>query len=482
MEQETNSNSSFGNWTEEKKKLDAEKTAHPELFERPVLIDDDAILESIGIDPAIFGARLLGHIKLFAEDFIVEETDKQNTTHTIDDGPFVKTGESLVAEEIRTVWADVVKMGVDTLEVVNECATHLGIDKKAIGFAGIKDKHALTSQALTFRGIDPRRLEALNAHNFFFKNVALGKGALQVGDLLGNRFTIYIRTQKKSDEAKLTESLRDLEEQGFWNFFYIQRFGVPRLISHKLGLLILQGKYEEAVKAAITSPGEREIPYFRNFRTTLATQWGNWNVMHTSIMPLEYSFRNEKKMVTYLLNHPKDFIGALNQIPEQIKLWVYAYGSYLFNTTLSQLITKGDEVPFSLPLALSGDPRAKEFYGAFFEAHDIKHPFPALRNFPHIQRPEKDIEVLKKFTLHGVRVIDGGVILDFFLEKASYATTFLSHIFTLSSGLPLPAKISTDEIDTKLLLGTGTIAPLKEKRFNNVFAMRLEKPVETDEI
>jgi len=468
---------SFDSWQKEKEYLDREKAKNPELFTRSPLIDDDQILQSIGIEPEIFGARPLGHIKLFPEDFIVEEIGTDGNHYLIDDRPLMRDVAPEPNQEIRTVWAQMVKMGLDTIEVVNELAPRLGLDKKFIGMAGIKDKHALTAQLLSFRGIAPEKLAEISATNFFLKNIYIGKGALQVGDLAGNRFTIFVRTQEAIDDEKIASRLRDLEENGFWNFFYLQRFGVPRLISHKLGLLILQGRFEDTVKAAICHTGNREIAYTQNFRKSLLPFWGNWTGLLQKTEPLAYTFRNERKMLKYLADYPKDFSGALNQIPEQIKLWVYAYGSFLFNKTLARLIRAGEYVPFELPLALSGNPWANEIYGEYFSSHKISPPFSMLKNFPYVQKPNKNIEVLKKFVLNGVKVVPGGVILDFSLEKASYATTFLSHFFTLSSGQPLPQGISIEEIDAKSLLGAGTIKHLKEGRFKELFEMRKNQPI-----
>lgn len=474
---------SFGLWQKEKDFLAREKEKQPELFLRPPLIDDAAVLQSVGIDPVVFGTRQLGHIKLFPEDFIVEEVGKDKTLHTVDD--LDASGfHAAPGEDARTVWVDAVKMGIDTIEVVNELSRRLGIEKKQIGFAGIKDKYALTSQPLSIRGSNGESCRSIRASNFFLKNILAGKGALQPGDLSGNRFTILVRTPEALDSATMEERLKDIKEQGFWNFFYLQRFGVPRLASHKLGLLILQGKYEDAVRVFLSVSSVRELPYFRMFRERVVSRWGRWEDMLQMLDALPYSFRNEQIVVKYLITHPSDFNGALNQLPEQVKLWVYAYASYCFNKVLSSFIKKGDEVPFELPLALSSDPRAKEYYGAFFEAHGIQPPFPALKPFPYVQKLGKNIETLKKFTLYGTKIVPQGVVTDFFLEKASYATTFLSHLFVLSSGQPVPHGISIEEIDAKVVLGTGTIGPLKTGKFKELFEMRKETDIlkaETEE-
>ncbi len=473
----------------EKDFLEREKLRHPELFHKKVSVDDDALLVNIGIEGA-FGPRERGHIKLFPEDFIVEEISKENNLVSIEDGPIFSArggstfgGEGgsneppVTDEKQKTVWFEVVKMGVDTIEVQNELSRILGLERKFIGAAGIKDKFALTSQAVSVRGSSAEECGKVAAPNFFLKNIRVGKGALQIGDLSGNRFTIFVRVRDRVDQARFEESVRDLEEQGFWNFFYLQRFGTPRLISHKLGLLILQGQFEETVKASLTYASEREVPYFQNFRRSMLEYWGDWEKLLLETEVLSYSFDTERRMITHLHANPGDFVGALNCVPEQIKLWVYAYASYLFNKTLSRMIQSGEDVPFTLPLALGRDPRIGELYGRFFQMHHIAPPFAALKNFPFVQKAEKEIETLKKFIFNGFYLVDGGVVLDFSLEKASYATTFLSHLFVLSSGQPVPKRISIEEVDSKAILGTGTIKPLREGRFKNLFEMRKSNPI-----
>ena len=473
MVKEKSQSAGFDGRKKEKEFLDVERIRAPEQFLRMLFQENDSVLAKVGID-VVFGERTPGHLKLYPEDFIVEEVSKDGVLHPIDGGPYEIPTVS-PEEEVRTLWADLVKMGIDSFEAVAELSRSFEIDRVKIGIAGIKDKHAITSQSVSFRGMRPEALENFRAPNFFLKNISVGKGALQIGDLAGNRFTIFVRTAGQVSEAWLEEKLADIEENGFWNFFYLQRFGTPRLLSHKLGLLILQGRFEEAVKMSVLESSEYEIPYFRNFHHELASLWGSWPRLLEKLSVLPYSFKTERKMIVHLCGYPDDFAGALNTVPEQVKLWIYAYASFLFNVTLSRLIAHGEEVPYSLPLALSGDSRTHDVYKEFFDAHGIRPPFQALKNFPYVQRMEKDVEVLKKMKLYGRKIVEGGVILDFFLEKGSYATTFLSHLFVLSSGEPVLPGISAKEIDSKMFLGTGSIAALKENEFRELFVVREKK-------
>lgn len=457
----------------EQRFLESERLARPELFVYPLAVDDDKTLERIGIG-GIFGTRPLGHLKLFPEDFVVEEIAKDGIVHTINPAAKHTLDTPLDKERTpgKTIWVTLVKMGESTIEVAGELRARLGIDKKQISYAGIKDNRAITAQSISIRGITEEQLRATRAPHFFLKDIFSGKGALQVGELEGNRFSIFIRTHGTIERASLATALEKLSERGFWNFFYTQRFGTPRLISHVQGRLILQGRYEEAIKASLTMSGFREISYFRALREELGCEWGNWDILLKKLEPLSYSFLNERKMITHLADRPGDFIGALHTTPDQVKLWVYAYSSFLFNKKLSRLVNTGAEVPRELPTAIGSDPAALEWYGDMFRTDDIRSPFIPLRNFPFIQRSAKGVETAKMVKLHGWEIIDEGVALDFSLDKGCYATTLLAHLFMLSSGQPVPEGISFDEIDIKKILGTGTIAELRQNEFKEMFEER----------
>ncbi|MDP3772471.1 MAG: tRNA pseudouridine(13) synthase TruD [bacterium] len=452
--------------------LKSERARRPELFIYPLAIDDEKTLEHIGIEH-IFGERPSGHLKIFPEDFIVEEIAKDGTISTINPAAedTVDTPRDLGTPG-KTVWATLVKIGEDTVEVVNELGARLNIDKKQIGYAGIKDKYAITAQQISIRNVAEEQLRAVRVPHFFLKDIFSGKGALQVGNLEGNRFSIFIRTVEHSERASIATTLAILAKQGFWNFFYTQRFGTPRLISHIQGRLVLQGRYEEAIKTSLTMPSVREIPYFRALREELAGAWGEWDTLLKKLEQFPYSFRNEQKIITHLADRPGDFIGALHRIPDQVKLWVYAYTSFLFNKKLSSLITTEAEVPRELPLATESTPDAWRWYEDILRADGIRPPFIPLRNFPFIQRPARGIETAKGVKLNGWEITDQGVALDFSLDKGCYATTFLAHLFMLSSGQPVPEGVSLDEIDTKKILGTGTIAELRHSNFKKVFEER----------
>lgn len=465
----------------EKERLlfEQERARVPHLFKRDPMIDNDLLLQWIGIE-GLSQNRPFGYLRFFPQDFIVEEIAPDKSLHTIDMGPLIDhlDGEGL------TYYADLVKIGISTLAIKDQLAELLGIDQKHIGFAGIKDRLAITSQRISIRGllsetypeiIHEKQFETINEENFFLKNIKRGKGAVANGDLKGNRFIIVVRLQKplqKEQKNNIKQELNNIKQQGFWNFFSFQRFGTPRLLSHWLGLLLLKQQYKEVIKNFVTYESVRELPYFMELRQQLASQWGNWRLIKERIDCFPYHFQLECQLIDHLAEKPDDFLGALQTIPDQIRLWLYAYDSYLFNRLLSKLIKQGD-APTELPLITSFNPNDWKPYHDFLDGDEVILPSRVYKDFPFVRVESRMWPTLQSVDFHSGIFRDRFAILAFTLPKGSYATTFLMNFFTLASGLPVIENIPTESIDAKEILKMGTLAPTLE-RFKTVLERRAQ--------
>lgn len=460
----------FSAWQRQNQFLDGEKLKNPTLFKRAPILDTPEILKIIGIE--IFDKnRPVVYLRLWPQDFIVEEISNDGRIHTID----YLEDSSFVESEGQTIYADLVKIGMSTFDVVEEIEKTSGIDRKLIGYAGIKDRDAITSQWLSFRNTSIDTIKSINSPSFFLKNIHQGKGVIQVGNLEGNQFTLVLRGTEDFDISNIEASFKSYEKDGFWNFFYSQRFGTPRLVSHYLGLLLLKKDYEQVLKVLFTFQFNSEIDYYLNLRKTMSTKWGDWPAIYKLLEPLGYSFRRELKILTYLINKPSDFLGALRLFSDQVQFWIFAYVSYLFNRKLSELIKQG-EVPDQLPLFLSRNPSDWAVYKKLTDADDVKMPSPVFRDFPLIQIRDRTINTRQKFKFHGFNLVVGNPkigVISFTLPKGSYATTLLAHLFTVSSSIPVLPGIDPDVIDSKKILGNGSVEPLTVL-FKNVINSKLE--------
>ncbi|MDX1608207.1 MAG: tRNA pseudouridine(13) synthase TruD, partial [Candidatus Spechtbacterales bacterium] len=151
--------------------LNSEKKKHPELFEfGEPFVESDEVLKSIGIEDVFKSARPKAYLKLWPQDFVVEEVAKDKTLRTVDRGSKRKEGVEL-SEEDATVYATLVKAGRSTFEIVDDMSKELNVERKRIGYAGIKDKQALTSQLISFRETDYKAVEALDIPGVFLKDI-----------------------------------------------------------------------------------------------------------------------------------------------------------------------------------------------------------------------------------------------------------------------------------------------------------------------
>lgn len=449
--------------------FEAERKRVPELFVRAPMVDDAETLRSIGIEDIAAG-RPSAYLRLMPQDFIVEEIDREGAVYPVKP----PSGAPPIDGEGSTYFADLIKVGISTLEAKSQLAHALGVDEKNIGYAGIKDRLALTSQQISIRGIsDPQRLLSLHEDNFFLNDIRRGKGVVANGELKGNRFTITLRLAETLTDAQwetLEQKVAVAKMDGFWNFFYLQRFGTPRLISHMLGRLLLLGQYEETVRMFLTHIGARELPYFTDLRKSIAGKWGDWKAIREIVDRFPYHFSIERAFVSHLADHPGDFLGALREVPDQVRLWFYAYDSFLFNKKLSTLIRSG-EVPLSLPFLTSFNPLDWKPYEEYLKEDGIALPARSWRDFPFVRVESRQCATIQDIEIHGT-VFDRQIaVISFSLPKGSYATSFLMDLFSLSSGLPALPGISNEAVDAKMALGEGTLDPILE-RFKTVLDQR----------
>lgn len=452
-----NNETNYQLWQKELVFLEELRRKKPELFESHQIISSQTLFKFIGIEamPANLG---LGYYRFFPQDFVVEEITPDGSLCTVEPE---KTSKLPQGEEKRTLYCHLVKVGIYTLEALDRLVKALGIERNSIGYAGIKDAVAVTSQRISLRKVDYEKAASLAVPGLFLKNFTYGKGAVSVGELKGNRFTIFIRTEEPVEQTRLADKLETMSREGFLNYYGVQRFG-SRFSAHVFGRKIMQGDYGAALKSFLIATNESESRYVNQIRLAAEKIFGNWEEMLRQFQSLPYSFRYEIKLLEALKERPDDIVGALKNIPEQIRLWVYAYVSYLFNKKISYFYNNHLSIPPDLPLVLSHDREDQEIYREFLEKDNTVNFLGNLKPFYFIRPAKRKVFTLIKPLIHAYQVTEEGVVISFSLAKASYATTFLSYLFTLTSGLPVPPWVKTKERDILSLVNHGSIEPVKK--------------------
>ena len=94
-----------------------------------------------------------------------------------------------------------------------------------IGHAGLKDKHATTTQYLSIPLKFSKSFERLRHPRIKILESFRGKEKLSIGDLKGNNFFIRLHDVSPESARNLAEVLDDIMRHGMPNYFGYQRFG-----------------------------------------------------------------------------------------------------------------------------------------------------------------------------------------------------------------------------------------------------------------
>ncbi len=257
-----------------------------------------------------------------------------------DDFQVTEVVEELGYEGGRYLVLDVETTNWDTHHLIREMARRLCISQKRFGWAGTKDKKAVTTQRISIMNLDESALSRINLPDLKIKVLGKTNRAVGLGDLLGNRFRITIRDLRCSDPAtRLAAITSEMEVHGgVPNYFGIQRFGDRRPVTHKVGEALVRGKIEEAalIFLALSFPGELE-------RTRAAREklWETRDIPAALKEFPEY-LHYELAMLNYLVEHPCDYAHSFDVLSVNLKrLFVHAYQSYLFNRILSRRMAAG---------------------------------------------------------------------------------------------------------------------------------------------
>lgn len=443
-------------WLAEQASVKRLRTEQPDQYERVGDFRHQDLLRHIGIT-TIPDNLPTGYIRFRPEDFIVEELDQAGRVATIE-----PTGAPLVDHtDHRTLYCQLVKIGIATPEALERLALALRIDRRQIGYAGLKDGGAVTSQNISLRGVTAEQASAVQVDNVILKNFRYGAGAVSTGELRGNRFTLTIRTPEPIAQTDLDNQVQQISA-GVLNYFGPQRFG-NRWLSHYFGRTILQGQYDQTIKSFLTDTNASERKYIAAIRTAVGEHYGDWAFAAAQYGQYPYTFQHELAVVHHLQQHPDDWVGALTAIQEQTRLWVYAYTSWLVNQTISDLITNQQPIPNALPIPLSTQPADVAPYRGLLDVDQIPERLTThLRPLPFIRPQTRYVQTRIRPVMHGALTIPVGIILSFDLPAGAYATTVLMNLLTIESGQPAPAWLKADDVDAKQLLGTGSIAELKQ--------------------
>jgi len=192
----------------------------------------------------------------------------------------------------RFLYFKVKKKNRNTMDVIKQLAKFLNLKTKDIGFAGSKDKHALTEQYISVLSNHKNKILRATIENVELEFFGCGNEPLTLGDLQGNSFEIVVRnledtTLKPADYCE--------------NYFDEQRFSQN---NKDIGKHLVKKQFKEALRL-IDNPECQEV----------------------------------------LTENSHDYIGALKKIPPRLlRMYVNAYQSYLWNEILARYLREKKQV------------------------------------------------------------------------------------------------------------------------------------------
>lgn len=152
------------------------------------------------------------HIRTRPEDFVVEEIPAYEP-----------------AGNGSHVMLLVRKTGLTTLECARRLARRFGVDPCDVGYAGMKDRHAVTTQTFSIPLHEAKPIDAigpLDIEGVELLSAARHGNKLRTGHLRGNRFRIVLRNIEPPSAAdSVAQALLDTGRRGIPNAFGPQRFG-----------------------------------------------------------------------------------------------------------------------------------------------------------------------------------------------------------------------------------------------------------------
>jgi len=231
------------------------------------------------------------------------------------------------------------KRGLSTFRAVGMMARALGVPARQIGYAGMKDAHALTRQTLSVEGVPPERILALDLPGMRVLSATRHRNKLKIGHLRGNRFQIRIRGVGLGSVAQGQAVLEVLQARGMPNFFGAQRFGM-RGDTHILGRLMVGEDHEGLLRHFLGRPHPEESQAVQEARRLFDE--GLWQ---EALEAFPGGMRDERAALETLVRTKGSYEGAFRRLPKRLKrFFLSAFQSHLFNLVLDRRLEVLDRV------------------------------------------------------------------------------------------------------------------------------------------
>ncbi|MFK5937137.1 MAG: tRNA pseudouridine(13) synthase TruD [Sulfurimonas sp.] len=146
---------------------------------------------------------------------------------------FEQNKDDFIVDEVGLDWKGngnftiihIKKVEITTWDTIAVFASFLNINAEKIGYAGLKDKHATTTQYLSIESKFEKLLKKFKHPQIKILNTTRHTHSIRMGDLKGNHFSINLFEVTQIQAGQIEKLARKSEKFGLPNYFGYQRFG-----------------------------------------------------------------------------------------------------------------------------------------------------------------------------------------------------------------------------------------------------------------
>lgn len=337
------------------------------------------------------------YFKQSKDDFVVNEVPLYE---------FSNEGEHLILK-LR-------KKDLATWDAIEILANYLQCSTREFGYAGLKDKNAMTVQHISVHRKYEDALKSFNHENIKILETTYHNNKIKIGHLKGNNFFIRLKRVGLVEKQKIEEAFSKIAVFGMPNYFGFQRFGIDGE-NYKKGKQIVEGTLKERNR-------NLKQMFINAYQSYLFNSWLSKRI---EISKLIEAF--EPKEICEKLNLPLDEVKRAKKQPHPFKILTgdllshYPFGKIFIIDDLeteSQKFFEKDRVPTGL---LCGK-RVKKSEGLAYEIEkdfEVQMSEDGARRFAFVF-PENLQSNYKEDKNH--------MELSFYLPKGSYATELIAEI------------------------------------------------------
>ncbi|MEM0379878.1 MAG: tRNA pseudouridine(13) synthase TruD [Desulfurococcaceae archaeon] len=298
------------------------------------------------------------------------------------------------------------KKNIDTYTALIDISRRIKIPFENILFLGLKDKYATTSQYIFIKKelVDPSEL--INIEHSSYKLLFQGyvNRKPRKTNLIGNKFKVIIENLDDRNTCVLKNILMKIDQYGLPSYYGYQRFGVKRFNSHILGKYLVLNRIDLFLHELLYSIYPCEDT-------------------ESILKRIENEF--DSFIIERIVYRTSSLSKAVEKVNKQLRnLLIDAYGSYLYNLLLNNIIDKHGWSSLDKDYPTIG---CIDYFEEYY------------RNIVLVESiPENSIYLFKCWFRHGLfkpreiflsRINNNSVLIEFKLERGFYASIVLRELF-----------------------------------------------------